>query len=137
MNDFDQSTYGANWVHVIKDGKGVVMATLFAGDEDAALRADGGKRFNGLRLGGQMQLNEKTELFAGLGAQFSKYQLANVAFDATREDQQYDGNLGLNWHFDKAWTLRPQVSYMRNKSNIVIYQFDRTDVSVTIRRDFK
>lgn len=137
VNDFDQSTYGANWVHVVKDGKGVVMATLFAGDEDAALRADGGKRFNGLRLGGQMQLNEKTELFAGLGAQFSKYQLANVAFDAKREDQQYDGNLGLNWHFDKAWTLRPQVSYMRNKSNIVIYQFDRTDVSVTIRRDFK
>jgi len=137
VNDFDQSTYGANWLHVAKDGKGLVVASLFAGDEDAALRADGGKRFNGLRLGGQMQLNEKTELFAGLGAQFSKYQLANVAFNATRDDTQYDANLGLNWHFDKAWTLRPQISYIRNSSNIVIYQFDRTDVSVTIRRDFK
>ncbi len=142
VNDFDQSTYGANWLHVVKDGKGLVMASLFTGDERAPLRADGGKRFNGLRLGGQMQLNEKSELFAGLGAQFSKYQLANAAFSTpteslTRDDKQYDANLGINWHYDKAWTLRPQISYMRNDSNIVIYRFDRTDVSITIRRDFK
>jgi outer membrane protein len=141
VNNFDQSTYGANWLHVASDGKGLVSASLFAGDERAPLRADGGKRFNGLRLGGQMQINEKTEFFAGLGAQFSKYELANAAFSSstesvTRDDKQYDANLGINWHYDKLWTLRPQVSYIRNNSNIVIYQFDRTDVSITIRRDF-
>ncbi len=142
VNDFDQSTYGASWLHVVNDGKGVVMASLFAGDERASLRADGGKRFNGLRLGGQMQLNARSELFVGLGAQFSKYELANAAFSTptaalTRDDKQYDANLGINWHYDKLWTLRPQISYLRNNSNIAIYQFDRTDVSVTIRRDFK
>ena len=142
VNNFDQSTYGANWLHIINDGKGLVSASLFTGDERAPLRADGGKRFNGLRLGGQVQLNEKTELFAGLGAQFSKFQQANAAFSSpteplTRDDKQYDANLGLNWHYDKLWTVRPQISYIRNNSNIVIYHFDRTDVSITIRRDFK
>jgi len=142
VNDFDQSTLGVNWLHVVNEGKGLVSATLFTGDERAPLRADGGKRFNGLRVGGQMQLNDKTELFAGLGAQFSKFDLANAAFSSptealTRDDKQYDANLGLNWRFDKAWTLRPQVSYLRNNSNIVIYQHDRIDVSITIRRDFK
>jgi len=142
VNNFDQSTYGANWLHVLNDGKGLVSASLFTGDERAPERADGGKRFNGVRLGGQVQLNEKTELFAGLGAQFSKYQLANAAFSSpteslTRDDKQYDANLGINWHYDKLWTVRPQISYIRNNSNIVIYKFDRTDVSVTIRRDFK
>ncbi len=142
VNDFDQSTYGVNWLGVVNDGKGLVSASLFTGDERAPERADGGKRFNGLRLGGQVQLNEKTELFAGLGAQLSKYQLANAAFSSptesvTRDDKQYDANLGINWHYDKVWTLRPQISYIRNNSNIVIYQFDRTDVSITIRRDFK
>ena len=142
VNNFDQSTIGANWLHIINDGKGLVSASLFTGDENAPERADGGKRFSGLRLGGQVQLNEKTELFAGLGAQFSKYQLANAAFSSpteslTRDDKQYDANLGLNWHFDKAWTVRPQISHIRNNSNIVIYKFDRTDVSITIRRDFK
>lgn len=142
VNDFDQSTYGANWVHVYKDGKALVMASVFNGDERAPLRADGGKSFYGLRLGGQMQLNDKTELFAGLGAQFGKYKIANAAFSSPtdsvmRDDKQYDANLGLNWHFDKAWTLRPQLAYMRNNSNIVIYKFDRTDLSITVRRDFK
>ena len=142
VNDFDQSTYGVNWLRIVNEGKGLVSATVLGGDERAPLRADGGKRFNGLRLGGQMQLNENTDLFAGLGAQFSKYDLANAAFSSptealTRDDKQYDANLGLNWRLDKAWTLRPQISYLRNNSNIVIYQHDRTDVSITIRRDFK
>jgi len=137
VNDFDQSTYGVNWLQIFNEGKGLVALTALTGDERAPLRADGGKRFNGLRLGGQIQLNEKTELFAGLGAQFSKFGLANASFNATRDDKQVDANLGLNWHYDKAWTLRPQISYLRNNSNIVIYQHDRTDVSITIRRDFK
>jgi len=142
VNNFNQSTIGANWLHVVNDGKGLVSASLFTGEERAPERADGGKRFNGLRLGGQVQLNEKTELFAGLGAQFSKYDVANAAFSSpteslTRDDKQYDANLGINWHYDKLWTVRPQISYIRNNSNIVIYQFDRTDVSITIRRDFK
>lgn len=142
VNDFEQSTIGANWLHVVSDGKGVFSASLFHGEESAPLRADGDKRFNGLRLGGQMQLNDKTELFAGFGAQFGKYGLANAAFSSpteslTRDDKQYDANVGINWRYDKLWMVRPQLSYLRNNSNIPIYQHDRTDVSVTIRRDFK
>ena len=142
VNDFNQSTYGANWLHVSSDGKSLVSTSLFTGNESASLRADGGKRFNGLRLGGQLQLNEKTEMFAGLGAQFSKYEQPNAAFSSpaaslTRDDRQYDASLGINWHYNKLWTVRPQIAYVRNNSNIVIYQFDRTDVSVTLRRDFK
>ena len=142
VNDFNQSTYGVSWLHVAGEGKGMIMASLFAGNESAPLRADGGKRFNGVRLGGQVLLNDKTELFAAFGAQVGRYDLANAAFSSatesvTRDDRQIDANLGINWHFGNAWTLRPQIAYTHNNSNIVIYQFDRTDVSVTIRRDFK
>ena len=142
VNDFDQSTYGVNWLRLVNDGKGLLAATLLTGDERAPLRADGGKRFNGLRFGGQWKISEKVDLFGSIGAQFSEYELANAAFSSptlavTREDKQYDANLGINWHMDKDWTLRPQVAYLRNNSNIVIYQHDRTDVSLTVRRDFK
>jgi tetratricopeptide (TPR) repeat protein len=142
VNDFDQSTYGVNWMQIFNQGKGLVALTALTGDERAPLRAGGGKRFNGLRLGGQLQLNEKTDLFAGLGAQFSKYERRDVFFSTPseslfRDDKQYDANLGVNWHYDKLWTVRPQIAYIRNNSNIVLYQADRTDVSITIRRDFK
>jgi len=53
-----------------------------------------------------------------------------------RNDRQYDMAVGANWHLDKSWTLRPQLTYMKNDSNIVIYGYDRMDVSLTIRRDF-
>lgn len=142
VNNFDQTVGGVNWLQIVNDGKGMIATTLLTGTERAPLRADGGKRFSGLRVGGQMQIGEKTELFAGLGMQYSKYELVNAAFSSpalavTRDDKQFDANVGLNWHLDKAWTLRPQISYLRNNSNIIIYKHDRTDVSVTIRRDFK
>jgi tetratricopeptide (TPR) repeat protein len=137
VNDFDQSVYGAYWLHVANDGKGLVSASLFGGNEKAPARADGGKRFNGVRLGGQVQLDQKTELFGGVGAQFSNYEQTNVSFAVTRDDKQYDASLGINWHLDNYWTVRPQISYIRNNTNIVIYQFDHTDIFVTIRRDFK
>jgi outer membrane protein len=142
VNDFDQSVYGANWLHIANDGKALVSATLFGGREKAPERADGGKHFSGLRLGGQVQLDQKTELFGGFGAQFSKYDQANAAFSSptesvTREDRQYDASLGVNWHYDNVWTVRPQISYIRNNTNIVIYEFNHLDLSITLRRDFK
>lgn len=148
-NDFDQSTLGANWLHIFNEGKSLLSTTLLTGndrvpsrEDGTPARADGGKRFNGVRLGAQFQLGEKVDLFMGLGAQFSRYGTPNATFSSpteslTRDDRQYDASLGLNWHLDKLWTLRPQVSYLRNSSNIVIYQHDRTDVSITLRRDFK
>ena len=142
VNDFDQTTVGMNWLHVFNDGKGVISTTFFSGKDDAPLRADGDKSFVGVRFGGQIQISEKVEFFAGLGAQASHYRLANAAFSPVGEslkrgDRQLDASLGFNWHLDKFWTLRPQVTYLRNNSNIVIYEHDRTDVSITLRRDFK
>ena len=149
VNNFDQATIGGNWLHIFNDGKGLFSTTLLTGndrvpvrEDGTPLRADGGKHFNGIRLGAQLQLSEKFDLFAGIGAQSSRYEWANAAFSSateslTRADKLYDANLGLNWRLDKFWTLRPQVAYLRNNSNIVIYQHDRSDVSITLRRDFK
>jgi len=149
VNNFDQNTLGGNWLNIFNDGKGMFSATLITGndrvptnEEGTPLRADGGKRFNGARLGAQIQLAEKLDLFAGIGAQWSKYDTPNVTFSSptesvTRDDRLYDANIGLNWRLDKNWTLRPQVAYLRNNSNIVIYQHDRTDIAVTLRRDFR
>jgi len=148
-NNFDQNTLGTNWLNIFNDGKGMFSATLMTGndrvptnEDGTPVRADGGKRFNGARLGAQIQLSERLDLFAGIGAQWSKYDTPNVTFSSptesvTRDDRLYDANIGLNWRLDKNWTLRPQVAYLRNNSNIVIYQHDRTDVFITLRRDFR
>jgi len=131
---------GANWLNIVNDGK-VVVGQPVHRDERAPERADGGKRFNGLRLCGQTQLNEKPRCLPGSArssASTSRPMLRSAqATDAvTRDDKQYDANIastGISTTHDAA----AADLYIRNNSNIVIYQFDRTDVSITIRRDFK
>lgn len=139
-NDFDQNVLGAGWLHVLENGKSALFGSLYLGTEnDVAVggRVDGAKRFSGLRIGGQRSFNDRMEWFASIGGQFGDYTKSNVVFSRQRSDRQYDLSLGANWHRDELWSIRPQLSFSRNDSNIAIYGYDRTDISLTIRRDFK
>ena len=53
-----------------------------------------------------------------------------------REDEQTDALFGVSYLFRAATTLRLQVAYTDNKSNIVINQYDRTVVSLSSRFNF-
>jgi hypothetical protein len=139
-NDFDQQVIGGGWTHLLADGKSTLFGSLYHGTEkdvSTGGRTDGAKRFSGLRIGGQTDASEKTTLFANAGAQFGDYSKVNPFFLNRRIDRLYDLTVGANWHFDKLWTLRPQLNYSKNDSNIVIYGFNRMDVSLNVRRDFR
>lgn len=138
VNDFDQFLIGAGVIRLFQDGKHVFNATLLDGyEDDKKGRADGNKNFHGLRLGGQLSLRERLDLYASLGWQRARYDKENTAFQATRGDVQRDAVIGLTWRVADRWTVRPQLLYTRNDSNIAIYAYQRTDVSVTVRRDFR
>ena len=146
IQNFDQSIVGAGWMHVMPDGKSALFGSMFVGHEKSVApvtainptggRADGNKDMTGLRLGTQVMLNDKWDYFESVGFQWARYDKDNAAFLVTRDDRQMDVTLGLNWHFDKLWTVRPQLALSRNDSNIEIYRYHRADVSVAVRRDF-
>ncbi len=147
-NDFDQQVIGGGWSHVLSDGKATVFGSLYHGTENdvstivtpatpSGGSTDGAKRFSGLRVGGQTAASEKTTLFAYAGAQLGDYSKVNYYFQRQRSDRFYDLTTGAIWHWDKLWMLRPQLNYSENDSNIVIYGFNRLDVSLTVRRDFR
>ena len=147
VNDFDQAAIGSGWLHALADGKSILFGSLFLANEyDVAAitptnpsggRVDGYKHTLGLRAGGQTAIREDTEVFANFGLQSGDYDRVNASFLRKRSDRQLDISVGANWHRDKNWTLRPQLSYSINDSNIVIYTYDRMDISLTIRRDFR
>jgi hypothetical protein len=125
-------------LRLFNDGKNAVNATVFLGHEDDTNgRADGNKDMRGVRLGGQFRLHERADVFVSVGAQRGTYDRENVAFQTTRADNQYDAVAGLIWRIDSAWSVRPQVLYIHNDSNIAIYAYKRTDASITLRRDFR
>lgn len=136
-NNFNQRVIGTGFLHILGDGKTALFSSLNLADEKAAGRADGNKTGYGLRVGGQTSLRESFDVFANVGYQSGRYDKDNAAFLTSRSDKLYDFSLGGNWHRDKNWTVRSQLSYSNNKSSISIYSFDRIDASITLRRDFR
>ncbi len=45
--------------------------------------------------------------------------------------------LGVNWRPANDWLVKPQLLHIRNASNIPLYVFQKTEISVSIKRDFK
>lgn len=140
-NDVDQSIVGLGWLHALDDyGKNIVFASIYGGDENTVTdttRIDGDQKFWGVKLGGQKSLVENLEAVGSVGFKEGGYQSRNLLILDYRRDYQYDLTLGLNWRPLQNWTVRPQLSYTHNDSNSGLNDYDRTDASVTVRRDFK
>lgn len=138
-NNFDQQVLGAGLNHVLADGKTSLSASVYAGTEkDVAQggRLDGAKQFNGLRVGTTAAYGDSALLYANAGVQLGDYSKINTYFQNKRNETIYDLTLGLNWNLNRLWTLRPQLAYTQSNSNIELYKYTRTDVSLTLRRDF-
>ena len=138
VNSFNSALSGVGLTHIVADGKGALFGSYFFGDErDTDRRADGAKALYGFRLGGQAALRENLDLFATVSTQKGHYGRDNATFLTLRSDEQTDFVVGMNWRFAKDWTLRPQVLQSKNKSNISIYEYKRTELSAAVRYDFR
>lgn len=138
-----QAVVGLGWLHVMADGKQAVFANGYTGKELDTAPAniappDGKKRFDGASVGGQIGLSDRVDGYASLGWQHAVYEKSNafIANNGRRSEYQYDFTVGANWRLNKLWAVKPQAVLSRKSSNLAIYSFDRTDVSLTIRREF-
>jgi len=136
-NDFNLYQLALGWLRGAADGSGAFGLAVLAGRENATnSRPDGDKPFLGARLTAQIALSEKVGAFFLGGVQRGKYSDVNALFDTRRVDSLYDLTAGMTWSFAKGWSLRPQVVYYRNKSNLPLFEYDRTDASINLRLDF-
>lgn len=136
-NDYDLFQGTVGWLGVINDGRGAVGVSLLGGMENATRgRQDGDKPFYGGRLTFQNTLSAQIGAFVLGGIQRGKYKDVNASFNTTRLDTLYDVVAGITWTVAPGWSLRPQLVYLKNDSNIPLFRYDRTDVSINLRRDF-
>jgi hypothetical protein len=91
----------------------------------------------GARAFYQYAVTPRLGVFVGGGAQRSRYEEFNTLFLVERVDTLYDASIGLTWQFKRDWSLRPQLQNMRNVSNVQLNEFERTDVSINLRKDFR
>jgi hypothetical protein len=118
--------------------KPVLFGTLYGGQEKQ--KADDhpelGHKPVGVRLGGQLSLNDRTVLFGLLSYEQRTYGGDDPLFLVTRRDKQADLSVGANYSLRPDWLLVPKLSYTNNESNIDLDKYNRTLVSVALRKTF-
>ncbi|HEY0268523.1 MAG TPA: surface lipoprotein assembly modifier [Methyloradius sp.] len=138
--DSHRKIVGAGWGHAFSGDKApVIFLSAYGGKEDADsssfdyLSTD---TIWGLRAGGQLAWNYKTVAFATTSYERRSYDGADPSFLVERADRQFDISLGLRYTPFPGLTIKPQISYLQNDSNIDLFAYDRTVVSVNLRKDF-
>ncbi len=53
------------------------------------------------------------------------------------KDEMRVAMLGVNWRPANNWTVKPQLMRIQNISNIPLYSFQKTEVSASVKREFK
>lgn len=135
----DQALGGAGWLHSFDDsGRSYLFGGVFGGRDRATdHREDGDKAILGARAAAQGAIGGTADWFGYVSTASGRYDLINPNYLVRRRDLQYDAGIGINWRFAADWTLRPQFSFTRNDSNIELYDYNRYDLSITLRRDFR
>ena len=145
VEDFNQVYLSASYLHSFEArGVPLVYVTAFITDDHAInTLADGttskSKNLAGVRVFGQYALEPGLTAFGGLGAihRRDKDDFARSTTVAKGHDTFGEASAGLFWSFSKTCGLRVMYAYTRNSSNIDIYDFDRHEVSSTVRCDIK
>lgn len=139
VRDAQRTIVGAGWGHAFTGDKApVVFSSVYFGKEEADdsdfdfLSND----IYGARVGGQVVIHYKLVAYANASYEIREHDETDPAFLSKREDDQFDISIGMRYLPLPGWTIRPQLSYLHNDSNISLFDFDRTVLSVNFRKDF-
>ena len=142
--DFDQVLASISWLHSF-ERKGVPMLYLsaFASDDRARNKivpgedATKSKNLYGVRSYLQYSFSPKVHLFNGLAViqRRDKDAFARSTTVENGKDNYFEAAIGAAWQFRDKCALRVQWMYSHNASNIDIYDFNRNEITSTIRCD--
>jgi hypothetical protein len=100
---------------------------------------DVSKTLTGLRLYAQVTPREPFDVFLTLGAteRQDNSKFARSLLTEYGQDTTYDLGVGVNYRLRPTWIVRSQLSTYENRSNIALYDYKRTELLVSLRKEFK
>ena len=134
-----------SWTTSLLDGKASFSLAASGGREFATdNRPDGDSNFFGLSPTLNFTLTEKLGGFVFVWWQNDRYNVERLNLGAaneplgitTRNDNLYEVGGGLTWQLAKAWSLNPEILYIRDQSNFLASNYSSTEIWITLRKDF-
>ncbi|HUQ28547.1 MAG TPA: porin family protein [Usitatibacter sp.] len=146
VEDFDQLFLSASWLRSFEGrGSPLLYLTGFVTEDRARNEFDNGidgrssksKNLVGARSYFQYALSPKLQAFNSIAAIYRRDKDDWARSNLVRKGHDAYGEvaLGVLWTFREKCVLRLQYAYSRNASNIDIYDFNRNEISSTIRCD--
>lgn len=134
--DADFLTMGAGATMPIDRKSTASVVFLAGGDQDRGGNPGGNRSGLGLRLAWERVLGPKLRFALLAGVQNSQYDGFDPAFLVRREDRRSDLESYVRYELVPKMELRFGVARSVQDSNIAIYEFTRTDWTLTLRREF-
>ena len=143
IEDFDQLFLSVSWLKSFeRAGIPLLYLTGFVTEDRANNTLPDGvttksKNLLGVRSYFQYSMTPKLQVFNGLGliVRRDKDPFARSTVVEDGRDVFGEVSFGASWQFRDACTLRLLYAYSRNSSNIDIYDFNRHEISSSVRCD--
>ena len=104
-----------------------------ARDNDSAAKSLAQRNLIGARVTGQITPLRDLGLYSSISWQWNDYRGRDFLFEKRRDDAFYSAEGGFTYLLFKNWSLRGDISYYRNDSNIAVQDYDRTQVMMRLR----
>lgn len=137
-SDYDDLRLSLSALRVLGEtGDKLISAEIGFGQEKAANdRLDGDMDYYEISLTGQIQFTDLHSAFALISYRDMEYDTENALFLKTRSESQTALVAGLVYGLSTTLSIRTTVVISETRSNIELYDVDREDITVTLRKDF-
>ena len=137
--DIDTLAYGlaAQYTTLSMPRLQLVSAITLGTDDAVGPGLQFGRDFTGGRVGAIVDFGGGHALMLSVASLTADYDRG--FFGLTRDDKQLSGAIGYEWGGLRAlgWTLRGQLNYVDNASSVALYNYDRVDAGVSVRKEFR
>lgn len=134
--DNDRSVGGVGLARQFGAATLVYGSAYVARERTTADFASFGHRGRGIRVGVERSLSGGLVLLGEAQLEDRRYGGEEPFFDTVRRDRQKDASVGLRRRLDDRWELTGQLRYTRAASNVVLYDYVRNTLQVTLHRNF-
>lgn len=137
-SDYDDTRLSLSALRVLGEtGDKLVSAEIGFGQEKATNdRFDGDMDYYEISLTGQIQFTDLHSAFALISYRDMEYDTENALFLKTRSESQTALVAGLVYGLTTSLSIRTTVVISETSSNIELYDVDREDITVALRKDF-
>jgi FimV-like protein len=116
-----------------------LLSAGLTGGQDKAVETGSpfGRSLSGARLSSFTPVGNTLYLLTSVAGLQSDYD--GQFFGLDRKDTQYSATVALDWQGFPArlWSIKTQLNYVTNDSGIELFTYDRFDIGLVLRRDFR